>query len=502
MAMMLTLDTKSETNIPKTLPSMNNSSNLREASFSSYLNGTEEKFVLHLSDSSKNCKPLISTPFDHLHLVTKKAEDTEIDIFSADKYFSERVDDETPRIPNKHSPKFERKMDPPPESNAVKQQNRQGTPSIRSESSWNSQNALLRNIQRNQQQPQKTNKINRKSFLANIGCNCSCGDKNSVDIDNPVSESTSNRRVNGKPDYNKARQPTKPVDLVSLNESQTSTWIREDSHCSKSDQLGIGLSTEGHFRFPDSNLKKTGDTLLEMQRKGEEDDTARKSLEVFGSPIQRKGKKSLSLERSLNMLSWDAIVAKVDEIEIPASSNGMYNDADSDASSDLFEIESFSTNPGQYLTRQGSTNSITPTTCYAPSEASIEWSVVTASAADFSVMSDSEELRTTTTKANRHGLSINGRTTPGRGEMPKRRSGILSGCYSQKAVRVAGDVYRTSERTSPGRHQMPEFLTPMTRFHAESEVARFDKRNGNFSNDTRLLTCSQSGRATDLLYKL
>ncbi|XP_027153268.1 protein PHYTOCHROME KINASE SUBSTRATE 1 [Coffea eugenioides] len=496
---MLTLDTASETNIPRTVP-FRNSSNLRDASFSSYLNGSEETFVHQLADSSKSCEPLISTPLDHLHLVSKKAEDTEIDIFSADKYFNEGVEEETPRIAHKYSPKLDQKMDPPPELDPLKQQTRSGTPSIRSESSWNSQNALLQNIPRNQL-PRKTNKANRRSFLANIACNCSCSDKNSVDIDIPLGENNCNMSANGKQAYGKAGKPTKAVDLVSLSESQSSTLIREDSPCRKFDQLGIGLSTNGHFRFPASH-PTTEDNPLEMQRKKEEDDTRRISLEVFGSPTERKGKMSSSLERSLNMLTWDAIVPKVDEIEVQASSRGMYNDTDSDASSDLFEIESFSTNPSQYLTRQASNNSMTQTTCYAPSEASIEWSVATASAADFSVMSDTEELRSTTTKANPrgNGMALNGRSTPVR-EMPKRRSGILSGCYSQKAVRVAGDVYRTGENTCPGRHQKTEFLMPMTRFHAENEVARFDKRNDHFGQDTRLFTCSQSRRPTELLYK-
>ncbi|CDP00326.1 unnamed protein product [Coffea canephora] len=446
---MLTLDPASETNIPRTVP-FRNSSNLRDASFSSYLNGSEETSVHQLADSSKSCEPLISTPLDHLHLVSKKAEDTEIDIFSADKYFNEGVEEETPRIADKYSPKLDQKMDPPPELDPLKQQTGSGTPSIRSESSWNSQNALLQNIPRNQL-PRKTNKANRRSFLANIACNCSCSDKNSVDIDIPLGENNCNMSANGKQAYGKAGKPTKAV---------------------------------------------------EMQRKKEEDDTRRISLEVFGSPTERKGKKSSSLERSLNMLTWDAIVPKVDESEVQASSRGMYNDTDSDASSDLFEIESFSTNPSQYLTRQASNNSMTRTTCYAPSEASIEWSVATASAADFSVMSDTEELRSTTTKANPrgNGMALNGRSTPVR-EMPKRRSGILSGCYSQKAVRVAGDVYRTGENTCPGRHQKTEFLMPMTRFHAENEVARFDKRNDHFGQDTRLFTCSQSRRPTELLYK-
>ncbi|MCI01260.1 protein PHYTOCHROME KINASE SUBSTRATE 1, partial [Trifolium medium] len=67
------------------------------------------------------------------------------------------------------------------------------------------------------------------------------------------------------------------------------------------------------------------------------------------------------------------------------------DDAASDASSDLFEIESLKgKSSNNFLTRQTSdaaSSCVSPNN-YAPSEASIEWSVVTASAA---VMSDCED---------------------------------------------------------------------------------------------------------------
>ncbi|CAB4264614.1 unnamed protein product [Prunus armeniaca] len=75
------------------------------------------------------------------------------------------------------------------------------------------------------------------------------------------------------------------------------------------------------------------------------------------------------------MLPWD---------EFPANSGGViyHNESDSDASSDLFEIESLTGKANPFLARQASdaatSGCMTPTTCYAPSEASIEWSVVTA----------------------------------------------------------------------------------------------------------------------------
>ncbi|KAJ0721067.1 putative protein PHYTOCHROME KINASE SUBSTRATE [Helianthus annuus] len=60
--------------------------------------------------------------------------------------------------------------------------------------------------------------------------------------------------------------------------------------------------------------------------------------------------------------------------------NGGQDDTGSDASSDLFEIENFSANEdyNSFLARQATENNE-----YALSEASVEWSVVTASVADF-----------------------------------------------------------------------------------------------------------------------
>lgn len=69
----------------------------------------------------------------------------------------------------------------------------------------------------------------------------------------------------------------------------------------------------------------------------------------------------------------------------------MYNNinddvVDSDSSSDLFEIESFS--PTVNSSNLGHRRSESNCYGYAPSEVSVDWSVVTASAADLSVVSD------------------------------------------------------------------------------------------------------------------
>ncbi|KVH97742.1 hypothetical protein Ccrd_000143 [Cynara cardunculus var. scolymus] len=108
--------------------------------------------------------------------------------------------------------------------------------------------------------------------------------------------------------------------------------------------------------------------------------------------------------------------------------NARGNDAASDASSDLFEIETFSTNGNNsFLARQvsnGRSSNATLPNGYASSEASIAWSVVTASVTGFSIISDYEDTRAFKT----HNM-----------ERMIKGTSILSGCNSHKSVRVAGE---------------------------------------------------------------
>ncbi|KAA8529433.1 hypothetical protein F0562_033768 [Nyssa sinensis] len=367
-----------------TLTSPCNTKHLHDASISSYLNNAEETFVVKLAESSPALSSLITTPNEHLCLGRKKFEDGEIGVFGAEKYFNGGTDEEKPRIANKGAIKHQYKKDDPVDTGPVKPKTQPGTPSAYSESSWNSQSAFLHGVQTNPP-PRKTNKVHGKSFLSSLGCNCPCGDKNSVDVD----ETTSNKSVS----FRVVPGKTIPKEPIKTGlDSRLNPWIEEEMPCN---ELGLGLKREDRFSFPVLNSKAGN---LEE----EDDNKPRKSLEVFGSPME-KGKKTLSLERKLTMLSWDA-KARAEETDIPASSDRIFNETGSDASSDLFEIESFTNNANSFLTRQasdgGMSSCVTPTTCYAPSEASIEWSVVTASAADFSAMSDSEEPRTAATATN------------------------------------------------------------------------------------------------------
>ncbi|KAL2546764.1 Protein PHYTOCHROME KINASE SUBSTRATE 1 [Forsythia ovata] len=452
------------------------SHDLGDASFSLYLNGGEETFVLKPADANQS-QESSSTTHEPIHLGRKKAEDREIDVFTADKYFNEGANNGpiTKELPNQQHKKKD-----PLQIFDIKEKARIQTRSIPSESSWNSRSALLLNIPRNQQPCRKSNK---KSFLASIACNCSCNDKNSVEIDDYTGDNYFNKSVSSRVDNGKEKQELENSDTVPR---------KEDWQCKELDGIRAKLKTDDHFSFPVSNLK-TGNPAVKTELQEAEDNSMRKSLEVFGSPILESGKNSSILEKRLTMLNWDTISPRVEEIEIPSSSNGIHNDSDSDTSSDLFEIESLSKNANPFLTRQASdcnsvSSCITHTTCYAPSEASIEWSVITASAADFSTMSDTEELRSTTaTIAYPQKTVLN---------PPKwRRPSILSGCKSHTAVRVAGDAFPNARR-----HNQTESFTPVTRFHAESKMTGFNKRNSQNSFDSSSLSRSHSGRATHLLY--
>ncbi|KAL0408688.1 UNVERIFIED_CONTAM: protein PHYTOCHROME KINASE SUBSTRATE 2 [Sesamum radiatum] len=123
-----------------------------------------------------------------------------------------------------------------------------------------------------------------------------------------------------------------------------------------------------------------------------------------------------------------------------------------------------------------------------PSEASIEWSVITANAADFSILSDSEQPKSTisaissTTAKMLHAQSVSLSSKNGRfKEMPKRHSSILSGCKNQKSVRVAGDAHIPNEEgfsSGARRHLMKsKSFKPMGTFHDGNMAGFFDARS-------------------------
>ena len=140
--------------------SQNNNYHLRDASFSSYLNNKEEI----LTESGHG---YVSSRKDPLGV--KKEDDGEIGVFEAEKYFNGEEIGSPPRVADNDANKHRPQKDEQTALVTRKYKVQNGTPSVRSESSLNSQSALLQSAVRNSSRNMKS-KLHRKSFLAGLGC--------------------------------------------------------------------------------------------------------------------------------------------------------------------------------------------------------------------------------------------------------------------------------------------------------------------------------------------
>ncbi|KAG5245339.1 phytochrome kinase substrate-related family protein [Salix suchowensis] len=185
---------------------------------------------------------------------------------------------------------------------------------------------------------------------------------------------------------------------------------------------------------------------------------------TYNPPLKDPPRMSLEVFRPAE----DPIPTKpISDLRQRQSFTVMDDDMASDASSDLFEIESFSTQTTSYAVYRDSlddassfnarrlaathggnlysrqvldeprTPSIAPTECYEPSEASIDWSVTTAegfdrgSVTNFSV-SASEADETTMMRGREYGKNSGG----GGGKKRGGNGGLLMSCRCEKAVSV------------------------------------------------------------------
>ncbi|XP_073280957.1 protein PHYTOCHROME KINASE SUBSTRATE 2-like [Primulina huaijiensis] len=431
-----------------TLTPSNGSSARRGASFSSYLNENEENFVLTLSGR-------------------KKAEYREIDVFDAHKYFNEGTN-QTCKIVKKELLYVDQgKKDDPFELLSVKTRRWTSFPSTRSESrcksSCNSRSRLMHCVSRNQE-PGKMNK--RITFLDIISC--SCIGKGSNDISDCVVENW-----NSRPEEKIRDQGVK-------NSESGRNFV-------KSDEPGFRLNSDSHFSFPVFSPNPGNHD--------EEGNNKRKSLEVFGSPELDDRIYFSGLEKKFNMFAWNAITpGRVENlIKIPPISGAIDFDETRpesdhrDASSETFEIESMpKNNRGLFLSRQGS-DFPSGQNDYAPSEASVEWSVITTSAADFSALSDSDDAKSTISTT--HKISK---------KVKNSSSSFLSGCKNQKAVGVAGNVHKLNTKAYSNARLLQK--SPVSRFNGENNEVGFSAKIREPSFDGQKLCRSQSGGAKNLLY--
>ncbi|CAN0896582.1 Protein PHYTOCHROME KINASE SUBSTRATE 2 [Linum grandiflorum] len=374
------------------------SSRNRDGSFSSYLDSSEETFIRRLAESNA------------LNIHHKKESEDEVEVevegeigvFSAEKYFNGRIDDvhisTTPRRVQEECKKENIII----ASDAGEVKFKSGTPSLKSESSWNSHSQLLKG-------PFRKNS-SRKGLFYGLTCRCYCSGRDSIDV---KEEAVGEISFRGNPNPDRASPEAACRNLHSLQKKK-----------------------EACFSFPTtrgtvlSGIHEPNPTLM------------RKSIDFFGFPVNLKGNAKPAEEA----------------------------DNESDASSDLFEIESVTGRVTPFLAGQASdvpSGCVTP--IYAPSEASIDWSVVTASIADFSILSDQEGFRPHSPR-------------------PRRRSGGGSflGCKSGESVRVANDstTYRAREtyKTKPEVdtrefRNSDSFPRPTVRVQAQRKLPGFIARN-------------------------
>ncbi|XP_057792087.1 protein PHYTOCHROME KINASE SUBSTRATE 3-like [Salvia miltiorrhiza] len=406
---------KLQTKLPTILPSLppspmdaQDGSSLRVASFSCYLDTAKESLVHRVSAQDNNISIKFSKNKDPTHLSAAAAATTgslRVDSFSRSSDHNllfqvpAPIQDPTAAFTfsHHHTPKhppeigvfgadryFNMKLDyqtannqpqppPPPPLRPRPRPPTPTTPSLCSEvtsTTWNSQTVLLPN--------ETKSKKGGASLFMGLGCRSApCFDKKSVRVDEIAA----------------APAPAKNHDLI----------------------------------------KKIQDL-----------EESRRSIEVFGSRRQRPSKGSdvaTNMERKLSMLTWDAI--PTGRNNLPTSTVGSC-DVASDASSDLFEIEDVSgtifplleaSAAGDVDDAASASGCMSPaTSLYAPSEASIQWSVVTASAADYSAPS---EFNDDSVSAAGKSVKMITRNHPVQVVQKASRPSGLLGCKSVKSVDVA-----------------------------------------------------------------
>lgn len=378
------------------------------------------------------------------------------------------------------------------------------TPTASSEASWNSQTGLLSNPQgsipislRNTPSDNNNNGRRNGGYSGNgtkwfLGLKCPCYGKNSVQVEEnlsqpktepktsfPSSSSSSSypkrqcpKSINHHPTEaenrsiqsqnnsvaKKAEESIIPEQVVldyrpftsenrfPSHEGHQHHRRRRHHHNHHHHQGGLGSFRDGvGFSFP--ILNQSMSSKVQVPTRSPLDEPPRESLEIFQPPEE-----SMDVQQRRGFGYPTSPTSRM---------TGTEEDGGSDASSDLFEIESFSTQTTSYRRRDSLddeattasygrrqsvdepvTPSVAATECYEPSEASINWSVTTAegfdrgSVTNFSISAsefgDVANMR-------RQEAEVSG----GGGGWGKRRSGgggngggLLLSCRWEKAVSV------------------------------------------------------------------
>ncbi|KAL0357472.1 UNVERIFIED_CONTAM: protein PHYTOCHROME KINASE SUBSTRATE 3 [Sesamum calycinum] len=290
----------------------------------------------------------------------------QISVFGADRYFNMNLTEAKHDFKNK-GPGMGLNIGP-------------RTPSLCSEgSSWNSQTGLLPHLQ----MQTKQKKAVGRNFLTGFGCRGPCFDRKSVHINEIVASYASNRSRAG------SERTDRRAILVPVPNPGTEI-------------LPVMINNQ----------------LLRVEQL----DEARHSIDVFGSAAAlKRDNVAANMERKLSMLTWDAIPKSGQNLS--TSSTTICDDMASDASSDLFEIETHQ----DPCTRAADYSAL--------SDYNDEMSV---SVAGDMMVSRSYNVADRSSETRREGAK----------EGQKSRAGGLLGCKSSKAVEVAENACcRSNEKT-------------------------------------------------------
>ncbi|XP_042513687.1 protein PHYTOCHROME KINASE SUBSTRATE 4-like [Macadamia integrifolia] len=476
-------------------------SHLRDISFSSYTKPGEPKLLAE-------------------ERFRRQIDDTEISIFDAEKYFNEGRDQKEKkqtstvtlnleRIPDRSALSTVSRVSSVSSVDGHGKNYRSGsfhaTPTASSEASWNSQSGLLSippgsSISVSMRNLPLDGKRRRPSIKWLFGTRCPCSGKKSVQVDekssNPKSpfhsKGSSNRSLNPKKQSSStgegahdrvakekakelatvekvskenAKVDDKSMTIDERTELKSVSGNHFSSECGHRIVSSGRLVTEGGggFSFPILNppvVPNGGKLAIHLE------DPPRESLEVFRPSDESVVRKSTELQRQL-LMSFPGN-SETQSFTFPTSPKTRATTGDddvaSDTSSDLFEIESFSTQTTMYplYHRRDSfdefsrnderrvlghgngvlqfrrsldgtmTPSTAPTEFYEPSEVSIDWSVTTAegfdrrSVTNYSTATSEHERESEKIIANAGGANSNIR---------RKGNGLLS-CRCEKAVSV------------------------------------------------------------------
>ncbi|GAB4860737.1 hypothetical protein Ancab_035900 [Ancistrocladus abbreviatus] len=388
---------------------------LRDASFSSYLDMEDRDYVHNLAELIHSSSPSLTSAKSGSapsSLGRNRSSNSELCVFGAERYFSDNLDGESTIARKKAAVRKQRCMKEVRDNHLIK--NRSPAPSLKSEASWSSQTTFLPCFTRNPCQT-KPKKFAGLRFFNGFWCKGSC-DESVNAHQSIVSYQGNGIRKNGEV------ASKNPLAACARQHPQTRFQAHEEKRI-------IKPGREGYFGFP---IIDTAPITVNKIGKDKVEELPKKSLEVFGYNKMEKDEVSLPVETGIPMITWDAIPKS--QIISSETSGKKFEDAGSDSSSDLFEIEDLSGAGREILCCQTSdmaSSCLTPRTQYEPSEVSIEWSVVSASAANSSAVSCPDEEIQMRKSAISAETSKQNRTKRG------QQSGDLFGCKTQKAVNVA-----------------------------------------------------------------